>query len=351
MASCRPTFGQIARIAGWAPTPVVGLGDGVYASPRFPVFLAANQQAAVDLCGGLNCRFASHYVSARFGWLPASLFSPDERRSIEYSIREAQEGELHGDAAAAVHSWAQEAVKFAGSLPNSRAGKPCYIFVRSFPGLHEPFPLDRFVVLTDEEVGSAMEAEGKRWASENGPKITEAFRRMAARVTGGPPHRPRGDDVALSPDENCEAEKLLAEVIGPDATADETNNNTAGDGDEPDGPTPPDGFRWKGSVYSPLAKGPYRALEAVWKAKYRCVDASALSMAISDDHACDHLPDNSMPSLRGELNDFFRKYRITLHARVRNRQWLVLKDGPPPKAKGNRKSQAKKRPAKKSRKS
>ena len=53
------------------------------------------------------------------------------------------------------------------SKRNAQHAGVCYVFFRIFPGLREPYPFDRYVTLSDEEVNAAMEADAARWLDEN----------------------------------------------------------------------------------------------------------------------------------------------------------------------------------------
>ena len=114
------TFPQIARIAGWTYRECfsIGVGHGWWASARFPILVAANERDAADICEGLNHRHRTHPHpdSPRFGWLPASAFPHDEQLDIGAKVVEAQAGMIRGEAAAAIHSLAAEAVAFQESL-------------------------------------------------------------------------------------------------------------------------------------------------------------------------------------------------------------------------------------------
>ena len=114
------TFPQIARIAGWTYRECfsIGVGHGWWASARFPILVAANERDAADICEGLNHRHRTHPHpdSPRFGWLPASAFPHDEQLDIGAKVVEAQAGMICGEAAAAIHSLAAEAVAFQESL-------------------------------------------------------------------------------------------------------------------------------------------------------------------------------------------------------------------------------------------
>lgn len=120
------TFPVIARIAGWTYREcfTIGVGDGRWASARFPILVAENERDAVDICDGLNHRHRKHPDpnSPRFGWLPASAFPHDEQLDIGAKIVEAQSGMIHGEAKAAIHSLAAEALAFHESLQRSQPG-------------------------------------------------------------------------------------------------------------------------------------------------------------------------------------------------------------------------------------
>jgi hypothetical protein len=115
------TFPQIARIAGWTYRECFD----AWASRRFPILAVANKQEAVAVCGGLNHRHRQnpHPDSPRFGWLAANGFPPHEQLDIGVRIREAQSQSLHGEAAAAIHSLAAEALKFYAALQQPQAGQ------------------------------------------------------------------------------------------------------------------------------------------------------------------------------------------------------------------------------------
>jgi len=95
---------------------------------------------------------------------------------------------------------------------------------------------------------------------------------------------------------------------------------------ESDGPVPPNGFRWAGKVHLPLAKGPFSALAAAWPENGHCIHKDDLATALGDSE--ETLPDSSMPSIRGELNEFFTFHNIPLHAKVRG-LFLAIQDGAP----------------------
>jgi hypothetical protein len=114
------TFPVIARIAGWTYRECfsIGVGEGWWASARFPILVAANARDAADICNGLKHRHRKHPHpdSPRFGWLPAIAFPHDEQLDIGAKIVEAQTGMIRGEAAAVIHSLAAEAVAFHESL-------------------------------------------------------------------------------------------------------------------------------------------------------------------------------------------------------------------------------------------
>lgn len=120
-------------------------------------------------------------------------------------------------------------------------------------------------------------------------------------------------------------------------------SDVAGDSGEPnvadsksqDGPVRPDGFRWGGEVYRPIAKGPFLALLATWSCSDRCIYADDMPRALGDSEAM--LADYTMPSIRGELNDFFRQNEIPYHAIVKGR-FFAIKDSPPRPAKRSTKT-------------
>ena len=223
----RHSLGSVARVMGWAPLDFVGFEGGWFPTPRLPVLLVHGQRNVVEACKGLNHHLFSHPLSPRFGWLPAIAFATHERLSIEASIREAQRGELPGDRAGNVHWVAQQAATLGESL--SQTGKPFYVFFRFFPNIHGPLPLERFVVLPDEEIGTAIEAEAQRWAAKNEKLITEQLRKLkaqSARRTGGSPRRAVGVGISLA-DLIEESDKVFSEELPPKDQQDK----------EPDKPT------------------------------------------------------------------------------------------------------------------
>jgi hypothetical protein len=83
--------------------------------------------------------------------------------------------------------------------------------------------------------------------------------------------------------------------------------------DSEDGPVAPDGFRYCGKVYSPLARGPFRALSVAWESEGRCVDREDLAETLYEDRE-EPVNENTLRDLRGALNDFFRAYNIPYKA-------------------------------------
>jgi hypothetical protein len=109
-----------------------------------------------------------------------------------------------------------------------------------------------------------------------------------------------------------------------------------------DGPVEPNSFRWKRKVFRPIARGPFRALKAAWANDGHCIHKDDLAEILGDAEAL--LPDNTMASIRGDLNEFFTANHILVHATVRDNQ-LAIQDGPPRprKSKAKRKNTPKRR--------
>ena len=99
------------------------------------------------------------------------------------------------------------------------------------------------------------------------------------------------------------------------------------EGPNADGPVEPDGFRHAGKVYSPLARGPFRALAVAWQSEGRCLDSRDLSEPLYGDRE-EELNDSTLRDLRGKLNDFFRTHDIPYKATVRGYS-IAIKDGAP----------------------
>jgi len=98
--------------------------------------------------------------------------------------------------------------------------------------------------------------------------------------------------------------------------------------DHADGSVPPNRFRYRGKEYGPIARGPFVALDAAWPEDGHCIHKDDLAVVF--DPAARLLADNTIPSIRGELNDFFRHHKIPYHATVReNGLYLAIQDGPP----------------------
>jgi hypothetical protein len=97
---------------------------------------------------------------------------------------------------------------------------------------------------------------------------------------------------------------------------------------QPDGPVAPDGFRHAGKVYSPLARGPFRALSVAWELDGRCANKDDLSETLYGDRE-ETLNQSTLRDLRGKLNDFFRDHKIPYKATVRGYS-ITIKDGDPP---------------------
>jgi hypothetical protein len=100
--------------------------------------------------------------------------------------------------------------------------------------------------------------------------------------------------------------------------------------DSEDAPVAPDGFRYCGKVYSPLARGPFRALSVVWESENRCVNREDLAEAIYGDRE-EELEENTLRGLRSELNGFFRAHHVPYKATVRGYS-IAIKEGNPPAA-------------------
>jgi len=119
-------------------------------------------------------------------------------------------------------------------------------------------------------------------------------------------------------------EQEAAAVRDSQATSDKPQD------DNTDGPVAPDGFRYRGKIYSPLARGPFRTLFGAWTMQGRCVDRDDLAETLYEDRE-ETLNETTLRSLRGELNDFFRAHKILYNAKVRGRS-IAIKDGAPPAA-------------------
>ena len=99
----------------------------------------------------------------------------------------------------------------------------------------------------------------------------------------------------------------------------------------PDGPKPPDGFRFAGKVHPGLAPRLLKALQACWKSRSRAASRADLAEALHGDGADEMIVDEvDFKRLRRDLNAFFRDKGIGYHARVK-RFYLVIDAGPPRK--------------------
>jgi len=94
----------------------------------------------------------------------------------------------------------------------------------------------------------------------------------------------------------------------------------------PDGPVPPNSFRWRRTEYRPIAKGPFLALEAAWPNEGHCLHKDDLAGALGD--MAETLGEFAMAGIRGELNKFFSEKGIPLHAVVKGLR-LAIQDGAP----------------------
>jgi hypothetical protein len=117
-------------------------------------------------------------------------------------------------------------------------------------------------------------------------------------------------------------DNLIDDCGGPRPTADRVN---APEGDSEDGPAGADGFRYGGKVYAPLARGPFRALSAIWQSKDRCLHSRDLPELLYGDRE-EELNENTLRGLRGELNGFFRHHAIPYKATVRGVRIAIKTD-------------------------
>lgn len=96
-----------------------------------------------------------------------------------------------------------------------------------------------------------------------------------------------------------------------------------------DGPVPPDGFRLKGTLYRPLAKGPFNAIAHLWGCRDRWCDIQDLPQVLYGD--CEEmLSDNTVRNLREGLNTFFRQHTIPFRAVAKGKVLAVLDGAPRP---------------------
>ena len=210
------SFRQVARIAGWTnkPPSLIGFEHSV-CSLRFPILIAPGHRHAQLLCDSLNDRYANQPMLPRFGWLPENDFPAHKSVNFAASIRQAQTGTLHGEAATAIHSIAKEAEAVNETIADSvgpdivscdgaQPGR-FYVFVRLFPGLAVSSPWKDWVALPDEDVDAAMLSDARNWAQENWCKVDAVFQKQSRLRMGTPPRRE---------DEESEAvERLLAEEL------------------------------------------------------------------------------------------------------------------------------------------
>ncbi len=154
--------------------------------------------------------------------------------------------------------------------------------------------------------------------------------------------RTRFDDLL----DGQELRQLTAWIHREWAAVSQSQRDSDEDGGEADGgPLPPDSFRWDSRIYSPIPRGPFLALTAAWQCEGRCIHKDDLAEALGD-HA-DTVGDYAMHGIRGELNKFFRKNGIPLHATAKNRS-LAIKDGTPPQARAKKRPTAKRSKRRKS---
>jgi hypothetical protein len=210
------SFRQVARIAGWTDKPpwLIGFEHSV-CSCRFPIGIAPSRRHAQLLCDSLNDRYTNQPMMPRFGWLPENDFPAQESVNIATSIRQAQTGQLRGEAATDIHSIAQEAAAVDETVADSvgpdimscdgpQPGR-LYVFVRLFPGLLVSSPWKDWVVLPDGDVESVMLSDARKWAGENWSKVVAVVQKQSRLRMGTPPRRE---------DEESEAvERLLAEAL------------------------------------------------------------------------------------------------------------------------------------------
>ncbi len=209
------SFRQVARIAGWADLPPVMIGfEHSVCSRRFPIRIAPNQRLANLLCDSLNDRYRNQPMMPRFGWLPENAFPAHESINIETSIRQAQTGNLQGEAATAIHSITKETEAVyetvAGwvgpdiiSSDEPHAGQ-FYVFVRLFPGLRVSSPWQKWMGESDQDVESVMLSDAQKWAQDNWGQIVKIMQKQSRLRMGTPPRRE---------DDELEAvERLLAEA-------------------------------------------------------------------------------------------------------------------------------------------
>lgn len=210
------SFRQVARIAGWSDQPLFMIGfEHSVCSRRFPIAIAPSQRHAQLLGDSLSDRYANQPMMPRFGWLPENDFPAHKSVNIKTSIRQAQTGKLHGEAAADIHSIAKEAEAVNETIADSVAPDivSCdgpqpgrfYVFVRLFPGLLASSPWKAWVVLPDGDVDSVMLSDARKWARENWNTVVAVVQIQSRMRMGTPPHRE---------DEESEAvERLLAEML------------------------------------------------------------------------------------------------------------------------------------------
>jgi hypothetical protein len=97
----------------------------------------------------------------------------------------------------------------------------------------------------------------------------------------------------------------------------------------PDGPVPPDGFRFVRLLHNGLPPRLCKALTACWKERDRRASRASLAENVWGDANDEQNADaQGLHSLRSDLNAFFREENISYHARVKD-WYLCIEDGPP----------------------
>jgi hypothetical protein len=84
---------------------------------------------------------------------------------------------------------------------------------------------------------------------------------------------------------------------------------------EADGPFGVEGFHWKGTSYFGLTAKPFRLVQALWSAKHRTLSLDHAEAAVYGPN--DLPPDSGLPSLRRQINAFFRANGIPWNVTVR----------------------------------
>lgn len=87
-----------------------------------------------------------------------------------------------------------------------------------------------------------------------------------------------------------------------------------------DGPVEPDGFRWKGQLYTGLAPKPHSLLSVLWAATNRTVVIDDALAGLWGEEYIANVPERGLDGARSKANEFFRKTNIPLTVSKRRHQ-------------------------------